>query len=228
MASNLPLLEDAAAKLKHLLPELVFVGGSTLDLIVTDQASAPIRSTYDVDVIVAADYADYSMFCDRLRDIGFVNDTSPDAPMCRFLNDGLKLDVMSTQKGVLGFSNRWYEGAIQTAKLASLPSGKTIRLITAPFFLGTKMEAFYDRGENDYYMSHDLEDFIAVVEGREQLLEELAGAPVDLREYLGEATGKLLGNERFLEALPGYVPGDSISQRRIPIIIERLRKMGEL
>ena len=57
MASNLPLLEEAAAKLKHLLPEVVFVGGSTLDLIVTDQGSARIRSTYDVDVIVAADYA---------------------------------------------------------------------------------------------------------------------------------------------------------------------------
>jgi hypothetical protein len=40
MASNLPLLEEAA-KLKHLLPEVVFVGGSTLDLIVTDQGSAP-------------------------------------------------------------------------------------------------------------------------------------------------------------------------------------------
>ena len=138
------------------------------------------------------------------------------------------LDVMSTQKGALGFSNRWYEGATQTAKPASLPSGKVIRLIAAPFFLGTKMEAFYDRGENDYSMSHDLEDFIAVVEGREQLLEELAGAPADIRKYLGEATSKLLGNERFLEVLPGYVPGDSISQRRIPIIIERLRKMGEL
>jgi hypothetical protein len=228
MASNLPLLEEAAAKLRHLLPEVVFVGGSTLDLIVTDQGSAPIRSTYDVDVIVAADYADYSAFCDRLRDVGFDNDTRPGAPLCRFLHSGLMLDVMSSQRGALGFSNRWYEGTIQTATPASLPSGKVIRLITAPFFLGSKMEAFYDRGENDYYMSHDLEDFIAVVEGREQLLEELAGAPADLREYLGEATGKLLKNDRFLEALSGYVPGDSISQRRVPIIIERLRKMGGL
>jgi hypothetical protein len=228
MASNLPLLEEAAVKLKHLLAEVVFVGGSTLDLMVTDQGSAPIRSTYDVDVIVAADYADYSAFCDRLRDIGFDNDTRPGAPLCRFLHDDLMLDVMSTQKAALGFFNRWYEGAIQTATSASLPSGKVIRLITAPYFLGTKMEAFYDRGDNDYYMSHDLEDFIAVVDGREQLLEELAYAPADLRKYLGEATSKLLGNERFLEALPGYVPGDSISQRRIPIIIERLRKVGEL
>jgi len=226
MASNLPLLEEAAAKLKHLLPEVVFVGGSTLDLIVTDRGSAPIRSTYDVDVIVAADYADYSAFCDRLRDVGFNNDTRSGAPLCRFLHGGLMLDVMSTQTGALGFSNRWYEGAIQTAKPASLPSGKVIRLITAPFFLGTKMEAFYERGDNDYYMSHDLEDFIAVVEGREQLLDELAGAPANLSAYLGEASSKLLGDERFLDALPGYVPGDSISQRRIPIIIERLRKMG--
>ena len=45
MASNLPLLEEAAVKLKHLLAEVVFVGGSTLDLMVTDQGSAPIRST---------------------------------------------------------------------------------------------------------------------------------------------------------------------------------------
>jgi len=107
MASNLPLLEEAAAKLKHLLPEVVFVGGSTLDLIVTDQGSAPIRSTYDVDVIIATDYADYTTFCDRLRDVGFENDTRPGAPLSRFLHSGLTLDVMSTQQGVLGFSNRW-------------------------------------------------------------------------------------------------------------------------
>ncbi len=90
------------------------------------------------------------------------------------------------------------------------------------------MEAFYDRGENDYYMSHDLEDFIAVVEGREQLLEELAETPADLRKYLGEEANTLLGNERFLGALPGYVPGDAISQLRVSIIIERLRKMTKL
>jgi hypothetical protein len=228
MASNLPLLEEAAAKLKHLLAEVVFVGGSTLDLIVTDPGAAPIRSTYDVDVIVAADYADYSAFCDRLRDVGFENDTRPGAPLCRFLNGGLMLDVMSSKKGALGFSNRWYEGAIQAARPASLPSGKVIRLITAPFFLGTKMEAFYDRGENDYSMSHDLEDFIAVVEGREQLLEELAGAPPDLRQYLGDAASKLLGNDRFREALPGYVLGDAISQLRVPIIIEHLKSMTKL
>ena len=85
MASNLTLLEEVAARLKHLLPEVVFVGGATLDLLVTDQGSGPVRSTYDVDVIVAADYVNYAAFCDRLRDIGFENDARPGAPLCRFL-----------------------------------------------------------------------------------------------------------------------------------------------
>ena len=115
MASNLTLLEEVAARLKHLLPEVVFVGGATLDLLVTDQGSGPVRSTYDVDVIVAADYVNYAAFCDRLRDIGFENDARPGAPLCRFLQGGLMLDVMSTDEGALGFSNRWYEGAIVSA-----------------------------------------------------------------------------------------------------------------
>jgi hypothetical protein len=131
MASNLPLLEEAAVKLKHLLAEVVFVGGSTLDLMVTDQGSAPIRSTYDVDVIVAADYADYSAFCDRLRDIGFDNDTRPGAPLCRFLHGDLMLDVMSTQKAHSASPTVGMKGP---ATSASLPSGRVIRLITAPYF----------------------------------------------------------------------------------------------
>lgn len=228
MTSNLSMLEDAAIKLGHLLPEVVFVGGSTLDLLVTDPGSAPIRTTYDVDVIVAADYHDYVRFCGRLRKLGFTHDTRPDAPICRFLNGDLTLDVMTSHPSALGFSNRWYEGSIQAAQRISLANGKEIRVIAAPFFLATKMEAFYDRGKNDFYMSHDLEDFVAVVEGRERLLDELATAPEDLQKYLGEAVAQLLKAERFLEALPGYVPGDPASQRRVPIIIERLEAITKL
>ncbi len=38
---NLPMLEDAARKLASLLNEIVFVGGITLGLLITDQAAAP-------------------------------------------------------------------------------------------------------------------------------------------------------------------------------------------
>jgi hypothetical protein len=48
---NLPMLEDALRKLAPFLDEIVFVGGVTLGLLITDDAAAPIRGTTDVDVI---------------------------------------------------------------------------------------------------------------------------------------------------------------------------------
>jgi hypothetical protein len=39
-----------------------------------------------------------------------------------------------------------------------------IKLITAPAFLGTKFEAYSDRGAGDMLASHDLEDIINVLE----------------------------------------------------------------
>ena len=50
---NLPLLEDAVRKLAPFLDEIVFVGGVTMGLLITDEAAAPIRGTTDVDVIAA-------------------------------------------------------------------------------------------------------------------------------------------------------------------------------
>jgi hypothetical protein len=50
-----------AARLKPLLPEIVFVGGCTTGVLITDPAAAPVRATDDVDVIVEiASYAAYA------------------------------------------------------------------------------------------------------------------------------------------------------------------------
>jgi len=61
-----------AARVKPLLPELVFVGGCTTGLLITDPAASPVRATDDVDVIVeVASYAEYARFSKRLRNLGF-------------------------------------------------------------------------------------------------------------------------------------------------------------
>jgi hypothetical protein len=65
---NLDLLESAAAKLRPLLPEIVFVGGCATRLLISDPGAAPVRRTYDVDVISEiVSYADYAVFSERLR-----------------------------------------------------------------------------------------------------------------------------------------------------------------
>jgi hypothetical protein len=72
---NLPLLLDAVRKLAPFLDEIVFVGGVTLGLLITDEASAPIRGTTDVDVIAEIlTYTEYIAFSERLREAHFTED----------------------------------------------------------------------------------------------------------------------------------------------------------
>jgi hypothetical protein len=107
----------------------------------------------------------------------------------------------------------------------TLPSGRKIRLISPPAFLGTKLEAFYGRGAGDFLASHDLEDIITVVDGRPELSREVRGASSQLREYLVAQIGALLQNDNFLEALPAHLPGDAASQGRLPELLSRLRAL---
>ena len=222
---NLSLLEEAATKLAPFLGEIVFVGGVTLGLLITDKAAAPIRSTDDVDVIAEIlTYVDYIAFSERLRKAQFTEDTSEEPLTCRWFHGKLKLDVLALSREVLGYTNLWYRSALNHAIPFILPSGQPIRVITAPYFLGTKMEAFRGRGQLDFLASHDLEDFVAVIDGRNTILKEVAESASDVREYLAEAARSLLSESRFLDAVPGFV----LDYGRVPLILERLHQLTQL
>jgi hypothetical protein len=106
---NLDQLVAAAELLRPLLGELVFVGGCVTGLLITDGAAGAPRATFDVDAIAEiTSYAAYADFGDRLRALGFGEDTSEDAPLCRWTHHRTILDVMPLDKKILGFANRWY------------------------------------------------------------------------------------------------------------------------
>lgn len=226
---NLELLIEAAGLLIPLLDELVFVGGCTTGLLITDEGAGDVRPTFDVDAITEiTSYADYAHFSERLRKLGFTEDTSEGAPLCRWLNGDTKLDVMPLDETILGFSNRWYEGALQSAQEYELGTGLQIRVVTAPYFCATKIEAFRGRGKGDYLSSHDLEDLITVVDGRSELVYELRSAPHDVRSYIAEAIDQMLKTNQFIDALPGYLWPDAASQSRISILLARLTDISTM
>ena len=124
---NLPMLESAAAKLAPFLNEVVFVGGVTLGLLITDEASAPIRGTTDVDVIAEImTYVEYVAFSERLRQANFKEDSGETPLACRWHHGDLTLDVLPLVREVLGFTNRWYPLALEYAFEFRLPSGRSI------------------------------------------------------------------------------------------------------
>jgi hypothetical protein len=106
---NLELLELAAERLRQLLPEIVFVGGCATGFMIDDPAAAPVRGTYDVEVIAEiGSYAEYTVFSERLHALGFKEDSREGAALCWWIHGALTLDVMPLDPQVLGFSNRWY------------------------------------------------------------------------------------------------------------------------
>ena len=129
---------------------------------------------------------------------------------------------MPTQGEILGFSTSWYPLALETAQPQGLPSGRSIRIVTAPVFLATKLEAFRGRGKGDFLFSHDLEDLMAVVDGRASLLEECRLSPPESRSDLASQFNELLNTSAFLEALPAFLPPDQASQQRLPDLLKVL------
>jgi hypothetical protein len=67
---------------------------------------------------------------------------------------------------------------------------------------------------------------VAIVNGREGLLAEVAQSPIELRSYLATEFSHLLLQESFLEALSGQLPPDAASQQRLPVVLERLRQLA--
>lgn len=226
---NLIILLPIAHALGELCDSLIFVGGCATGLLVTAQRAQAIRPTTDVDVVVyAVTIKDYHEMERAVEARGFKHDISDGAPICRWVLNGVVLDLMPSEPGILGFHNRWYPLVVQTAAQVELPNGQVIRLITAPLFLATKFEAFRGRGRNDFLASHDLEDLITVIDGRPELIDEIMMVDVELRRYIADAMNGLLRESDFMDALPGQLPGDAASQARLPELIRRMRSIAQL
>lgn len=224
---NLDMLEIMARKLGPLTERLVFVGGCTTGLFITDLLLPQIRVTRDVDVITeASSRLDYHQMEDELRRLGFTPDLRPEAPICRWCIGDMILDLMPTDESILGFANGWYPDALTNAVHCTLPSGQIIRTLTPAHFLGTKFEAFHGRGGGDYWASHDMEDIVCIIDGRAELITEVASCPDNLRQYLQAEFTALHDDPIFAEAVSGFLPGDAVSQTRGPRILQRIAALA--
>ena len=164
----------------------------------------------------------------KLRARGFNEDTRDDAPVCRWINDAVVLDVMPTSSDILGFGNFWFDKALEHSLGFELPGHKSINLVTVPYFLITKLAAFRGRGNGDYMLSHDIEDVVAVLDGRSEVISDIKNSGDDLAKELSCQFKMLQEDQRFLDAVSGHMPTDGASQARVPRIIELINLIAEL
>lgn len=226
---NLEILMLAVDQLGELADEMVFLGGCATGLLITDPAAPPIRVTRDVDAIVqVVSRGEYYRLSEKLRALGFKEDTSDDAPLCRWVTDKVMLDVMPTDTTILGFGNEWYASAMQASEDMPLPNGKIIRIVSAPYFLITKLEAFDGRGGGDYLLSHDIEDIVAVLDGRPEILDEVKQSDPALVQALSERFRSLLNDNQFIDALSGHMPAGETSTARVSMILKTIKDISQI
>jgi hypothetical protein len=203
-------LETAAVALGPLLQEVVFLGGASIQLWLSDPAAPAARVTDDVDVISdITSLTSYYRLRERLRERGF-SEAIDSGVICRWRHQatGLLLDVMPDDEDVLGFSNEWYEHAIETAVVHRLPSGTQIHPATPPSIVATKLVAWHGRGNNDMLRSLDLHDIFVLIDGRGELPDEIAAQTPELQSYIAQELATLREERYFTylieSALHGY------------------------
>jgi Nucleotidyl transferase AbiEii toxin, Type IV TA system len=222
---SIALLQIGASALGDLTHEVVFTGGATIGLWITDPAAPEPRATEDVDVIVeVTSRSRFADFEQRLRKRGFREDQESGV-ICRWrhADADLVLDVMPTDASILGFANRWQGAAVPHAIQCELPSGFTIAAVSPPFLIATKLEAFANRGRNDYIASRDFADVVSLLDGRAELIEEIATAPEEVRRYVGSELSRHQEHPHFLDGIYAGLPPDDASQERAAeIVLPRL------
>lgn len=205
-----------------LCDRVVFVGGCATGLLLSNPNLMDVRATEDVDAIVeVATLAGYHRLADELMLRGFKQTMADNTPPFRWYWQRMQLDLVPLDEKVLGFANRWYRTGFEAAVQTEVASGLVLRHLSAPYFLATKFEAFNDRGQNDVYVSHDLEDILTVVEGRPGLAQELSAAATDVRQHVADCVAKLLANPDFSNALGGLLTQPD----REPLVRARLQQI---
>lgn len=217
------MLKQVALALDELRETVTFIGGCTTALLITDEFTVEqVRHTEDVDLIVSVmGYAEYNKLTDQLKSHGFIEASrlEEDWPMCAMKLGDLRVDIMPDDETILGFSNPWYKYAMESAIIYDLEEKLSIKVVNSIAFVATKLEAYKGRGKQDPLASHDIEDLLNLIDGRESLVTEIQNAPEDVKAYIAQEIQILMKINDFGYAVQNITNGN---QDREDIIYERL------
>jgi len=219
------MLQQVALGLGDLREDMVFVGGAVTELYADDPAASDIRPTIDVDCVVelGTQKAYYELEKD-LRKRKFANDITQGAPICRWIYDGIIVDIMPIDSDILGFGNQWYKAGVDRKIVRNLPDGTSIYVFSVEYFLATKFEALIGRGGKDLRLSHDFEDIVYVLDNCIKIEEIiLISEDNELLNYFKEVFGKLILNSNIEESVHCVLPLNTDDDRVEYIVNKMIR-----
>lgn len=221
-AINIQTIVEVAKGLKELLPQMVFIGGAIISLYTDDSAAEEIRPTGDVDLTVQlSGFAGWVKMQERLYELGFSPDPNGHA-ICSYLFHNISVDIMPSKDGPIGVSNRWYSPGFMYLKTVVVED-VSIQLLSAPYFLASKFEAFNSRG-GDYRTSHDFEDIIYVIDNRIHIVEEIKNADETVKIFLQNEFQKIYNSPYYDEIILAQIH-PLIVDERFPVVSGKIMQI---
>lgn len=221
---NLSLVAQVAEGLKELREKMVFIGGAIISLYTDDPAADEIRPTTDIDMTInLANYAEWAKMQERLAELSFYPDPEGRS-ICSYKFEKIAIDIMPADDSSIGVSNRWYKPGFKYLQQIELPEGISINILPAPYFLATKLEAFKDRGGNDFYGSHDFEDIIYLLDNRTTIVEEILAADEDVKQYIKQELILIKNHPQAGEILTMHIH-PLVREDRLPIMMEKMNEL---
>lgn len=221
---NIKRLEHIAEGLDDLNERVTYVGGSVAGLY-PQTAAAPARPTVDVDCVVEYfSFSEKEEFEELLRKKLFHEDIEGGV-ICRWLYGKEIVDIMPTDEKFFSFTNRWYKPGVQNREPFRLPNGRIIYIMSALYFVATKMEAVIGRGGDDLRMSHDFEDLVYVINYCPDFCERFeCENNTSLKTFLAEQCNHLLSRKNIREEIECALPDGE--EDRVDVIIDTIRAIA--
>jgi len=212
---------QVANGLQELKDKMVFIGGAVISLYTDDPAAEEIRPTSDIDMTInLANYIEWAQMQERLAELGFYPDPQGQS-ICSYKYQDIAIDIMPSDDSSIGVSNIWYKPGFKYLQQTAFKDGTNINILPFPYFLATKLEAFKDRGKNDFYGSHDFEDIIYLIDNRTIIVEEILNADEEIRKYIKEELTLIKNHKQADEILAMHIH-PLIREERFKMLMDKI------
>lgn len=219
---NIAVVAEIAEALKDIKQDMVFVGGAIISLYTDDPAADEIRPTQDVDMTInILNLGHWEEVQKKLSELGFQPDPFGHA-ICSYKYNDIPVDIMATEDGPLGPSNRWYKVGFKNLWNVKVKD-QEIKILSAPCYLATKFEAFKNRG-NDYRTSHDIEDIIYVLDNRIDIVSEITEGEPSILLFIREQLEIIINKRILKEVLVSHIHPLMLDER-IVIVEEKIEQI---
>jgi predicted nucleotidyltransferase len=212
-----------AKALGELNEKVVYVGGAVVSLYIDDNSADDVRPTKDIDISMEiASLGELERIRTELTQKGFYQ-SSEDDVICRFRYEDIKVDVMATKAVGWAPANPWFAPGYNQLLEFDL-EGTKIKCLSLPYYLATKLTAFYDRGITDPRTSHDFEDIVYILNYTSNSVKLISAADVEVKKYLVECFRDILKDTIKQEAILGNLFYEE-QELRYTKIIDNLKQI---